>query len=59
MALIFALSTVGVAFAGKLKCTVDSVDGDKVTMTCKKADKLSAGDKVKIDPPKKKMTEGC
>ena len=36
------------------------VDGDKVTMTCKKADKLSVGDKVKISPPKKKgAVEGC
>ncbi len=60
MALVFAFSTAGVAFAAKLKCTVDAVDGDKVTMTCKKANKLSPGDKVKVSPPKKKgAVEGC
>ncbi len=60
MVMAFALSTAGLGFAAKLKCTVDGVDGDKVTMTCKKADKLSAGDKVKISLPKKKgAVEGC
>ncbi len=60
MALAFALSTATAGFAAKLKCTVDAVDGDKVTMTCKKADKLKAGDKVKVYPPKKKgAVEGC
>jgi len=60
LALVFALSTAGVGFAAKLKCTVDSVDGDKVTMTCSKADKLTAGDKVKVSPPRKKgAVEGC
>lgn len=60
LALIFALSTVGVGMAAKLKCTVDAVDGDKVTMTCEKADKLSPGDKVKVSPPKKgAAVEGC
>lgn len=60
MAVVFALSTAGVGFAAKLKCTVDAVDGDQVTMTCKKADKLAAGDKVKVTPPKKKgAIEGC
>jgi len=59
LALVFALTTASVGFA-KLKCTVDSVDGDKVTMTCKKADKLTAGDKVKVSTPKKKgAVEGC
>ncbi len=32
MATVFALGTASVSFAGKVKCTVDSVDGDKVTM---------------------------
>lgn len=59
LALAFALSTVAVA--ATVKCTVDSVDGDKVTMTCKKASKLKAGDSVKV---KAKSTasaaiEGC
>lgn len=60
MALVFALSTAGTGFAAKLKCTVDSVDGDKVTMTCEKADKLTPGDKVKVATPKKGAAiEGC
>jgi hypothetical protein len=46
LALTFAVSTVAVA--ATVKCTVDSVDGDKVTMTCKKASKLKAGDAVKV-----------
>ncbi|HIP83463.1 MAG TPA: hypothetical protein EYH36_02120 [Desulfocapsa sulfexigens] len=58
LVLTFAVSTVAVA--AKLKCTVDSVEGDKVTMTCKKADKLKAGDKVKVSPPKGgSAIEGC
>jgi hypothetical protein len=59
MALVFALSTAGLGFAAKLKCTVDAVDGDKVTMTCEKADKLNAGDKVKVSTPRKGAIEGC
>ncbi|PHR27696.1 MAG: hypothetical protein COA36_08470 [Desulfotalea sp.] len=59
LATVFALSTAGIGFAAKLKCTVDSVDGNTVTMTCKKADKLSVGDKVKVSPPKKATIEGC
>jgi hypothetical protein len=59
MALVFALSTAGLGFAAKLKCTVDAVDGDKVTMTCDGADKLKAGDKIKVSPPKKGAVEGC
>lgn len=59
LAMVFALGTVGVGFAAKLKCTVDAVDGEKVTMTCKKADKLAPGDKVKVSPAKKGTVEGC
>jgi hypothetical protein len=58
MVAAFALST-GAAFAKSEKCTVDAVDGDKVTMTCKKADKLKAGDSVKVKAAKKKAIEGC
>lgn len=59
LALSFAVSTV--AIAGNVKCTVDSVDGDKVTMTCKKADKMKAGDAVKVKTSAKKAAaiEGC
>jgi hypothetical protein len=59
MALAFTASTASVALAGKVKCTVDSVDGDKVTMTCKKASKLHAGDKVTVKAKKAKAIEGC
>ncbi len=58
LALTFAVSTVAVA--ATVKCTVDSVAGDTVTMTCKGADKLKAGDKVKVKAPKKAAAiEGC
>ncbi len=59
MATVFALGTASFGFAAKVKCIVDSVDGDKVTMTCKKADKLKAGDKVKVSAKKKAAVEGC
>jgi hypothetical protein len=60
MVMAFALSAAGLGFAAKLKCTVDGVAGEVVTMTCKKADKLAVGDKVKVSPPKKKAAvEGC
>ena len=59
MVVAFALSSAGLVMAAKsVKCTVDSVDGDKVTMTCKDA-KLKAGDKVKVKSAAKKAVEGC
>ena len=60
VAMAFAVSTASVGMAAKIKCTVDAVVGDKVTMTCKKADKLKAGDKVEVKPKKAKgAIEGC
>jgi hypothetical protein len=50
--------TAGVAFAATQKCTVDTVEGDTVTMTCKKTE-LKAGDTVKVRADKKKVVEGC
>lgn len=58
MVVAFAMSA-GSALASKVSCTVDSVDGDKVTMTCKKADKLKAGQDVSVKAAKKKAIEGC
>ena len=58
MVVAFALSA-GIAMASTVKCTVDGVSGDKVTMTCKKADKLKAGDAVTVKAAKKKAIEGC
>jgi hypothetical protein len=58
LALTFAVSTMAVAKT--VKCTVDSVSGDTVTMTCKGADALSAGDKVKVKAKKGGAAiEGC
>jgi len=58
--LMFVVGTASVGFGAKLKCEVTGVDGETVTMTCTKADKLKAGDKVKVDPPKKgAAVEGC
>jgi hypothetical protein len=62
LAMVFTLSTAGLGFAAKLKCTVDAVDVDnkkKVTMTCEKADKMKPGDKVKVSVAKKAAVEGC
>ncbi len=58
--LMFFVGTASVSFGAKLKCEVTGVDGDTVTMTCAKADKLKKGDKLKISPPKKgAAVEGC
>ena len=60
LATAFAMSTASFSFAAKIKCTVDSVEGDKVNMTCEKADKVSAGDEVKVSLPRGKAgIEGC
>ncbi|MBC8207561.1 MAG: hypothetical protein H8E79_00105 [Desulfobulbaceae bacterium] len=60
MALVFAISTVGVAAAANIKCTVDSVAGTAVTLTCKEADSMKAGDKVTVKTKSKAAkVEGC
>jgi len=53
MVAAFVLSA-GAVFAAK--CTVDSVDGNKVTVTCDKVD-VKAGDAVTVKA--KKSLEGC
>ena len=59
MVAAFVMSA-SVVLAAKVKCTVDEVAADgKVTMTCEKADKLKAGDKVSVKSSKKKAIEGC
>jgi preprotein translocase subunit SecF len=55
MVAAFALSA-GAVFAAKSTCTVDSVEGTKVTVTCDKVD-VKAGDKVTMKA--KKALEGC
>jgi len=57
MVAAFVISS-SMVMAATLKCTVDSVEGDKVTMTCEDADKVKAGDKVKVKAGKKGY-EGC
>jgi hypothetical protein len=57
MVAAFVMSSSMVMAADKVTCTVDSVDGDKVTMTCKNADKVKAGDAVEVKA--KKALEGC
>ncbi len=59
LVLLFVASTAGMAFAQRLKCTVDSVEGDKVIMTCEGADQLKPGDKPRVVPPKGGAIEGC
>jgi len=52
-------AAAGAAFAAKAeKCTVDAVDGDKVTISCKET-KLKAGDKVEVRVKEDKPVEGC
>ncbi|MEE4167137.1 MAG: hypothetical protein V2I35_14130 [Desulfocapsaceae bacterium] len=59
-ALFFIVSVAGVSVAARLKCTVEAVDGDTVTLTCEDADKLKKGDKLKISTPKGGAAiEGC
>ncbi|MFZ5765971.1 MAG: selenite/tellurite reduction operon protein ExtJ [Thermodesulfobacteriota bacterium] len=59
LAAVFLASTASVSLAAKIKCTVDSVEGDKVTMTCSGADDLKAGDNVEVKAKKGKAIEGC
>ena len=60
LALALVMGTAGASFAARVTCTVDAVDGDKVTMTCEKADKMKEGDKVKVTLPSKgAAVEGC
>ena len=60
LAMAMAIGTAGASFAARVNCTVDAVDGDKVTMTCEKADKMKAGDKVKVSTASKGgAVEGC
>ncbi len=58
MVAAFVMSS-SMVMGASIKCTVDTVVDDKVTMTCKKADKLKAGDKVKVKAGGKAAYEGC
>lgn len=58
MVTAFVMSA-SVVMAASVKCTVDAVEGETVTMTCSKADKLNVGDKVTVKAKSKKAIEGC
>lgn len=58
MVVAFALSSASIVMAGTAKCKVESVDGDKVTLTCQDAD-FKAGDKVKVKSAGRRALEGC
>jgi len=47
LASAFTFAAAGASFAAKSECTVDGVDGNKVTVTCEKCEGLQAGAKVK------------
>ena len=55
----FALGVAGFGYAAKVDCEVTTVEGEKVTMTCKDAAKLAPGEKVKVASAKKGAVEGC
>ena len=60
MAMAFTASVASVSMAAKsVKCTVKSIEGNAVTMDCKKASKLSVGQAVKVKAVKTKAIEGC
>ncbi len=61
LAMFFATTLSGLAYATTLKCTVDTVKDGIVTMNCgSNADKLHPGQKIKVRPEtKRKAVEGC
>jgi preprotein translocase subunit SecF len=61
MAVVLTVGVAGVSVAAKgVNCQVKAVDGEMVTLECKKdADSLKVGAKVKVSEIKKKAIEGC
>jgi hypothetical protein len=60
LAAAFTVGSAGITLAAsKVTCEVKSVDGNTVTLDCKKAADLKAGMKVKVAEYKKKAVEGC
>ena len=59
LAVAFIASTATVSLAAKIKCTVDSITDNTVTMTCEGAGDLKAGDKVEVKAKSAKKVEGC
>lgn len=61
MAVAFTVGVAGVSVAAKsVKCKVTAIDGNTVTLDCKKiGENLKTGMKVKVKKAKKKAIEGC
>ena len=60
MAMAFTVGVAGVSVAAKsANCKVTAIDGNTVTLDCKKTDALKTGMKVKVKEAKKKAVEGC
>jgi hypothetical protein len=61
MAVALTVGVAGVSVAAKtVKCEVKAVDGEMVTLECKKdAATLKVGAKVKVSENKRKAVEGC
>ncbi len=60
MTLAFVASASTGVMASRINCTVKSVEGETVILTCEDADKLKAGDELRVRVPKgKKAIEGC
>jgi len=60
LAIAFALSIAGTVYAASGKCTVVSVEDNKVTLDCgSNAGDFPVGTDVKIKSDRKKAIEGC
>ena len=60
MATAFTLGSVGMGWAASVKCTVEKVEGETVTLNCgSKADQLKVGSKVKVKASRAAAIEGC
>lgn len=59
MTLAFVASAATGVMASRINCTVDSVEGYVVTMTCKSVDNLEVGTDVRLRVTAPKAIEGC
>ncbi len=58
MAAAFVAAAAAAFAAKKETCKVETVEGDKVTMTCEKTE-LKAGEQVEVKKKEEKKVEGC
>ncbi len=62
IAMLFMLNTAATLYAATLKCTVEKVEGNMITLDCgEKAAKIEVGTKVKVKTQKSASAaiEGC